>query len=332
MKLSILDQSPISSNQTAQEALYNSVNLAQAGESFRYTRYWIAEHHDLSGLACPAPEVMLGLIGANTKTIRIGSGATLLPHYKPYKVAEVFNTLATLFPNRIDLGIGRAPGGSAEATNALSDNFLQKVFNMPNAVKELLSYIYDESTSSHHFGKVKASPLPRNPAVPWLLGTSLKSALLAAENGMAYAFGQFMSDKDGVDIIKQYRDSFQPKKKGQKSEVILTVSAICADTTEEAVEIAQSMLVWSFQRKNGDSNRGIPTIEEAKAYNLNEKEKDSLEQKKKHVIIGNPTEVKQKLLELHKTYQADEIMIVTITHSQVDKIRSYELIAKEFGL
>lgn len=126
MRLSILDQSPISSNQTPQEALYESMKLAQIGEKLGYTRYWIAEHHDLPGLACPAPEVMLGFIGAHTKSIRIGAGAVLLPHYKPFKVAEVYNMLATLFPGRIDVGIGRAPGGSAEVTNALSDNFYNR--------------------------------------------------------------------------------------------------------------------------------------------------------------------------------------------------------------
>ncbi|HHY21985.1 MAG TPA: MsnO8 family LLM class oxidoreductase [Bacilli bacterium] len=128
MKLSILDQSPVSTNQTTKQALEESLSIAKAGDELGYTRYWIAEHHDLAGLACPSPEVMLGYIGANTSKIRIGSGATLLPHYKPYKIAEIFHTLATLFPGRIDIGIGRAPGGSAEATNALSNNYLQQTF------------------------------------------------------------------------------------------------------------------------------------------------------------------------------------------------------------
>ncbi len=140
MRLSILDQAPISSNQTPKDALNASLNLAKAGEEFGYTRFWMAEHHDLSGLACPAPEVMLSYIGANTHKIRIGSGAVLLPHYKPYKVAETFNLLATLFPGRVDVGIGRAPGGSAEATNALSDHFLQNVWDMPNSLEYSASF------------------------------------------------------------------------------------------------------------------------------------------------------------------------------------------------
>ena len=198
MKLSILDQSPISSNQTAKEALNESMELAKLGELLGYTRYWITEHHDLTGLASSAPEVMLGYIGANTNTIRIGSGAVLLPHYKPFKVAEVYNTLATLFPGRVDVGLGRAPGGSAEATNALSDNFLQNVYKMPSLVKEFLHFLDSDFPSDHEFSKISASPVPEVAPVPWLLGTGKKSALLAAENGLSYAFGHFMSEEDGA--------------------------------------------------------------------------------------------------------------------------------------
>src|SRR5690606_3615768 len=171
-------------------------------EQFGYTRYWIAEHHDLPGLACSAPEVMLGFIGAHTSKIRIGAGAVLLPHYKPYKVAEIYNMLATLFPNRVDIGIGRSPGGSAEATNALSDNFLQKVFKMPELVKELLQFFHQDFPSDHEFSKVNASPVPEVMPKPWMLGTSEKSALLAAKFGLSYVFGQFMSDQDGAAIVQ----------------------------------------------------------------------------------------------------------------------------------
>lgn len=183
MKVSILDQSPVSSHQTPAEALEASMQLAKAGDKLGYERYWIAEHHDLSGLACSAPEVMLGYIGAQTNRIRIGSGAVLLPHYKPYKVAETYNMLATLFPGRVDLGIGRAPGGSAEATNALSDNFLQQVFKMPELVEELLQFLDDKFPAEHEYAKLSASPLPPVSPEPWLLGTSKKvpSSLLETE-------------------------------------------------------------------------------------------------------------------------------------------------------
>ncbi|WP_284035425.1 LLM class flavin-dependent oxidoreductase [Neobacillus sp. 114] len=328
MKISILDLSPISSNQTAKEALDESLKLAQAGDELGYTRYWISEHHDLPGLACSAPEVMISYIGANTNRIRIGSGAVLLPHYKPYKLAEVYNMLATLYPNRIDIGIGRAPGGSAEATNALSDNFLQQVWKMPDLVKELLHFLKNDFPEEHEFSKVKASPLPELPPMPWILGTSKKSALLAAEHGLAYAFGQFMSDKDGADIIQQYLDAFQPNKHSQSPHVLLTVSVVCAETTEKAEEIALSNFIWALQKENGEGLY-VPSIQEAKQYELNEKELEKLAAVKKRMIIGNPLEVKRKLEQLQASYNADEIMILTITHSPKDRIKSYRLIAEK---
>ncbi|GAM13376.1 LLM class flavin-dependent oxidoreductase [Mesobacillus selenatarsenatis] len=328
MKLSILDQAPISANQTAKEALEESVLLAQTAENLGYTRFWIAEHHDIPGLACPAPEVMLPYIGARTSKIRIGSGAVLLPHYKPYKVAELYNLLATLFPGRIDVGIGRAPGGSAEVTNALSDNFLQNVWKLPESLKELLHFVNHEHPEGSELAKIKAAPLPDVRPEPWLLGTSEKSARLAADYGIAYAFGLFMSDKDPQDILQVYYDSFKPGSI-KSPQTILTVSAICAKTTEQAEEIALSSLIWSIQQGNGEGSSGVPSIEDAKEYKLEEEDYKTVEDMKRKMIIGDPKQVKERLLDLHKKYNADEIMILTITYSPEDRIKSYELIAGE---
>lgn len=327
MKLSILDQAPVSSNQTAKEALEQSVLLAQSAERLGYTRYWIAEHHDLPGLACPAPEVMLPYIGARTSRIRIGSGAVLLPHYRPYKVAETYNMLATLFPDRIDIGIGRAPGGSAEVTNALSEHFLQNVWKMPETLKDLLHFIHDDHPEESENAKIKAAPLPEIPPEPWLLGTSKKSALLAAEHGLAYAFGMFMSDKDAMEIFDLYKGSFQPGSI-EAPKTILAVSAVCAETTEQAEEIALSSLCWSLQRKNGGGLRGVPSIAEAKEFNLSSSEEEELRMMREKMIIGNPADVKARLLELQKQTKTDEIMIITITYSPQDRLNSYSLIAE----
>lgn len=326
MKLSILDQSPISSNQTAQDALYESVKLAQLGDELGYTRYWIAEHHDLKGLACSAPEVMLSLIGAKTKRIRIGSGAVLLPHYKPFKIAEIFNMLATLYPNRIDLGLGRAPGGSAEATNALSNNFLQKVYQFPELVDELLHFFNQDFPDDHDFSRVTASPFPDVTPVPWILGTSRKSAILAAEKGLPYAFGQFMSEVDGKLIVNEYKNMFKPSKQLKNPQTLLTVTAVCAETTEKAEEIALSNLIWSLQKDKGEGDF-VPSIEEAKNYKLTNVEKQKLEERKAQMIIGNPQEVSQSLMDLQEKFDVDEIMIVTITHDPEDRLKSYKLIA-----
>jgi luciferase family oxidoreductase group 1 len=329
LKLSILDQSPISWGYTPQQALQASIELAEAGERLGFIRYWIAEHHNFSGLTCSAPEVMLSYIGANTKSIRIGAGAVLLPHYKPYRVAETYNMLATLFPGRIDLGIGRAPGGSAEASMALSDNFLENVRKMPNAVEELLHFLQNDYPSDHMYSKIKASPVPEVSPEPWILGTSEKSAVLAAKNGTAYAFGHFMSDKPGTEILKTYREQFKPGRTQKSPKSIIAVSVICAETTEKAEKLALPVLLWRVQKAKGEGDKGVPALEDAKNYYPMEKWSQIIHEAKKKMIIGNPIEVRQELMRMQKLYQADEIMIVTITHRYEDRIRSYELLSKE---
>ncbi|QQK80144.1 LLM class flavin-dependent oxidoreductase [Salicibibacter cibi] len=323
MKISILDQSPISSNQTAEEALNESMELAQMGERLGYERFWMTEHHDLPGLACSAPEVVLSYIGAKTDAIRLGTGAVLLPHYKPYKIAEIHHQLATLFPDRIDLGIGRAPGGSAEVTNALNDNFLQNVYKMPELVGELLAYLKDQVP------KVSASPIPSASPTPWMLGTSEKSAVFAGEFGLSYVFGQFMSDEDGQEIAQQYVDAFTPGKQAQTPQIIVTISAICAETTAKAEEIALSPLIWQLQKEKGNEGHGIPSIQEAKNYPLTDKERERLESMKQRMIIGDPQETWAQMQEIQAKCQADEIMIMTSPYSPEDRVRSYEYIAGE---
>ncbi|WNB92849.1 LLM class flavin-dependent oxidoreductase [Bacillus sp. NEB1478] len=329
MRLSILDQSPISKGYTAQQALLASLKLAQAGEQFGYQRYWIAEHHNFHGLTCPAPEVMLSYIGANTSTIRIGAGAVLLPHYKPYRIAETYNLLATLFPDRIDLGIGRAPGGSAEAAMALSDNFLANVQKMPDMITELLHFLHNDHPFEHMFSKISASPIPEKLPVPWILGTSEKSARLAAGNGTSYAFGHFMSDKNGPEIINTYRKQFKPSKKQQKAEVIIAVSVICAETTDKAEELALPVLFWRIQNAKGEGDKGVPTLEETQLYFSKDDRKQILKEAKKKMIIGDPITVKLALKQLQESHGADEVMVVTITHRYEDRIKSYKLLANE---
>jgi luciferase family oxidoreductase group 1 len=329
MKLSILDQSPISAGYTPFDALQASLKLAQAGEKLGYKRYWIAEHHSFSGLTCPAPEVMISYIGAHTSKIRIGAGAVLLPHYKPFRVAETYNLLATLFPGRIDLGIGRAPGGSAEATMALSDNFLKNVRKAPESIKELLHFLHGDYPSDHMFSKVLPNPVPETIPETWILGTSEKSAISAAENGTAYAFGHFMSEKDGPKIMDTYKKKFRPGKMLQQPKSIAAVSVICGETTAKAEELALPVILWRIQNAKGKGNKGVPTVEEAKDYFNNQNRKEIIKEAKNKMVIGNPSEVSQELINLQTEYGADELMIVTITHNYEDRLRSYDLISNE---
>ena len=325
MKLSILDQSPISSGKTARDALQTSIRLAQLGEKLGYERYWIAEHHDLFGLACPNPDVMLGVIGAQTEKIRIGAGAVLLPYYKPFRVAETYNLLATLFPNRIDLGLGRAPGGSAEVSLALSDNYLKQVSRYSESIDELLKFLHDQFPEEEPYGKISPTPVPNTPPQTWLLGTSEKSAILAAEKGMKYAFGHFMTDVDGPKVVETYRRKFH--KKDSEPYTIVAVHVICADTIEKAEEIALSTIVWNIlQQQTPDGSLAIPSISEAKKYTFSEEDHIYFNDIKEKMIIGDPVTVKEKMEHLKEIYQADEWMVVTITHQEEDKFRSYELL------
>lgn len=321
MKLSILDQAPVAEGQTQREALEASMRLAQTGDAYGYTRFWAAEHHGWSSLASSSPEVFLGYVGARTNRIRIGSGAVLLPYYKPYKVAENFNMLATLFGDRVDIGIGRAPGGSAEVSEALSDGFLQQVFKMPELVDELVGYVEDTDAGA------SAHPIPPERPELWMLGTSRKSAVFAAEKGLAYCFGQFMSDEAGADILNTYREQYNPRHDDARPYSIMGVSVVCAETTEAAQDIASSWLIWQLQQSHG-VNGAIPSIEAAKAYQLTPEDEEKIANMRKKMIIGNPHQVVDALKALQDSSGADEFMIITITFSPEDKRRSYQYIAQ----
>jgi len=327
----MLDQAPISAGKTPREALEAAVKLAQLGEELGYQRYWIAEHHDLFGLACPNPDVMLGVIGSATKSIRIGAGAVLLPYYKPFRVAETYNLLQTLFPDRVDLGLGRAPGGSAEVSLALSDNYLKQVNEYSKRIDELLAFLHERYPEDHPYGKISPTPVPDTPPEAWLLGTSGKSAVLAAEKGMDYSFGHFMTDFDGPEIVQTYREQFHKQHDGE-GKVIVAVTVICAETTEEAEVLALSNFLWKIQQEKQVDNRTVPSVEEARNYDFSEKEMRQIEKMKKKMILGNPAEVREQMEALNERYKADEWMVVTITHEEEAKFRSYRLLAEEFGL
>lgn len=328
MKLSILDQSPISYGQSAEDALNDSIALAKLGESLGYKRYWIAEHHDLFGLACPNPDVMLGVIGSQTNKIKIGAGAVLLPYYKPFRVAETYNLLATLFPDRIDLGIGRAPGGSAEVSMALSDNYLEQVRKYPQLIDELLMFLRREFPEDHHYGKIKPTPIPNTPPKVWMLGTSEKSAHLAAKRGMNYAFGHFMTDYNGPKIVNNYRENYK-KYNGNSPYVIVAVNVICAETDELAEELAQSYFLWSILQNLQVNKKFVPTLKAAKAYQYTKNDLAMINDKKKTMAIGSPETIKEKLFEIQHTYNANELMIITIAHDKHAVRESYRLIAKQ---
>ncbi len=303
LQLSVLDLVPIFAGADAQKALSEAVRLAQSAERLGYTRYWVPEHHDMKALASACPEVLLAHIGAHTRTIRIGSGAVLLPHYKPLKVAEAFHLLATLYPDRIDLGIGRAPGGSAHASMALND-YLQQVRQFPEALHDLVELLGDQYRVAGQ--SVSAWPVPSVPPQLWMLGTNVKGAQYAAEYGTGYVFGQFMSDGDGKAIIDDYRRNFRTSALQQLPKSIVAVGAVCAETQAEAEQLAEG--VKGFISGNADPKRQTSP--------------------QKRMITGDPRQIKVQLMEIQAYYGVDEIMLVSMIPDYDKRIRSYELIAE----
>ncbi|WP_256223554.1 MsnO8 family LLM class oxidoreductase [Paenibacillus sp. 1_12] len=305
MKLSVLDLVPLIGEVSAQFALQQALLLAQTAERLGYHRYWVAEHHDMPGLACTAPEVLLAHIGALTKRIRIGSGALLLPHYKPIKVAESFHLLAALYPDRIDLGIGRAPGGSAHVSMALSSNFLENLRLMPDSLKalmELLTHTYRIEGEP-----VLARPIPVQAPEVWMLGTNHKSASYAAQYGTGYVFGQFMSDNDASEMLSAYRQQYVPSALSNGSRTLVAVGVICAETEETARQLA---------------------LQAAKSFKLADHQEEERAVSKRKLLMGTPQHIKSELDQLGQFYGVDEFIIVTPILDYEQRLRSFELLAE----
>ncbi|WP_174818559.1 LLM class flavin-dependent oxidoreductase [Paenibacillus kobensis] len=309
LKLSVLDLVPVYDNRGDTYALEKAAELARTAEELGYTRYWIAEHHGMPQLACPSPEVLLAHIGARTKRIRIGSGALLLPHYKPLKVAESFRMLASLYPGRIDLGIGRAPGGDAHVSMALSGNFIENVSQMPGKLNDISLLLQDSFT--YEGEPVGARPNPPVQPEVWLLGTNKRSAEYAAAFGMGYVFGQFMSDTGAEEVLRTYRESFVPSPLCPEPRMIVTIGAVCAATDEEAARIVRSgQSLFRQEMPNGNTE----TYSERK------------------LLVGTAESIITRLHELSVRYGVNEFMLVTTVPDYEQRLRSYERLAQYLNL
>src|SRR3954471_19909512 len=240
MRLSVLDQSPVSEGSTGSAALHNTIDLARHADRLGYHRYWVAEHHGGAMLAGPSPEVLIGPIASATGGIRVGSGGVMLPHYSPLKVAENFSILAGLYGDRIDLGIGRAAGTDPMTTHALQrDRSVPPRDDFPDQLAELLAYLEDDIPAEHPFARLTNLPgLPEHPQ-PWLLGSSAQSAIWAAQLGLPYAFADFINS-DGAEIAGVYRERFDAGQRLPAARTAVAVWALAADTDEEAEALASS--------------------------------------------------------------------------------------------
>ena len=329
MKLSVLDQSPIAEGMSPQEALNNTVKLAQHTEKLGFERFWVSEHHDSTSLAGSSPEVLIAHLAQNTSRIRVGSGGVMLPHYSSYKVAENFRLLEGLNPNRIDLGLGRAPGGMPMATMALHDGKPRDVNRYPEQIDDLLGYLTDSLPDAHPYQGLTAAPMIKTMPEVWMLGSSPSSAMLAAQKGLPYTFAQFINGEGGPQYTQAYRNNFVPSEYLKEPKNIVAVFAICAETDEEAERVASSIDLAILMIEQGMRSNGTPSPEKAAAYQYTPFEEMRVRENRKRMVVGGPKKVKEKLLALSEQYQTDEIMLVSITYDFKDKLKSFELIANE---
>jgi luciferase family oxidoreductase group 1 len=332
MRLSVLDQSPISEGSTGVDALRNTLDLARLADELGYHRYWVAEHHGGPMLAGPSPEVLIGPIAAATEEIRVGSGGVMLPHYSPLKVAESFTILAALFPGRIDLGLGRAAGTDPLTTYALQRDRRQvSPDDFPQQLGELLAYLDDSLPADHPFHRLAAT-LPGRPElpVPWLLGSSPQSAIWAGELGLRYAFADFINPA-GSEIAAVYRQRFQPERDLAAPSVAVAASVLCAPTDEQAEHLASSSRM-SFTLLRRNELIPIPPPEKALAFFAREGKQPSSAMPGRRAIIGSPETVRAGIEALAGEYGADEVIAVTITYDHAARRRSYELIAEAMGV
>ena len=330
VRLGVLDQSPVISGHSPAEAIAQTVSLARLAEELGYHRYWLAEHHAIAALADPCPEMLACRVAAATSRIRVGTGGVLLPYYSPLKVAETFRMLEALFPGRIDLGLGRAPGGDPRTALALMDGRFEGADRMPQQVQDLVGFLDRTLDPRHPHASVKAQPAGDTTPEVWLLGSSDYSGALAAQLGLRFAFAHFISAHGGDAVSRAYRDSYRPSAREPQARSLVCVFVICARTRAEAEQLAASIDLRRLHMAKG-IDAPVPTAEEARSYRYSLQERVYVEQQRARLVHGDPAEVREKLLALKEAFRADEIMIITITGDYESRRTSYRLLAEAFS-
>src|SRR5579875_1186849 len=330
MKLSVLDQSPVGAS--AAEAVRETIALARHVDRLGYHRYWLAEHHGSPGLASTAPEILIARVAAETRFLRVGSGGVMLSHYSPLKVAETFRMLEALYPGRIDLGVGRAPGSDQLTAIALQHGpGALGLEYYPSQIADLIGFLGNRLPPDHPFARIRVMPEGESEPELWLLGSSDQSALYAAYFGCPFSYAHFISDEGGAEIMRAYRERFRPSERLARPQASIGVFVLCADSDAEAHRLAASRDLMRLRLERGIL-APVPPPEEALAYPYTEAELRRLAHHRRRQIVGAPEAVKARLLQLAALYQVDEIVVLTICHDVAARRRSYTLLAEAFGL
>ena len=330
--LSVLDLATVGRGFTPADALQNSTELAREVERLGYQRHWVAEHHNMPGIASSSPPVLLAHLAGVTSTIRVGSGGLMLPNHAPLAVAEQFGMLEALHPGRIDLGIGRAPGTDPVTARALRRGpSMPTADDFPEQLGELLGYFAGSQPPGHPYEHITAVPARGYRPSIWLLGSSTYSAHAAGVLGMPFSFAYHFAPAALMDALHAYRSAFQPSSDLDAPYVMLGASVICAETDEQAQWVA-SPGVLAFLRLRSGRPDVYPTPEEAAEYRLTPFEREMANDRMSSQFVGDPATVRAGLERLVEQTGADELMISTMVHGQADRLESYRLVAREFSL
>jgi luciferase family oxidoreductase group 1 len=328
MRLSVLDQAPVTSGNTAEGALKKAEELAILADELGYRRMWMAEHHGTNTFVSSAPEVTAAHLAAKTKNIRIGTGGVMMMHYSPLKLAEVFKTLSAFSPGRIDFGVGRAPGGDTHSMYALSEGRQPMLNNMYEKFDTALKLINDEAPEDGLYNKSIATPSQIVLPEAWLLGSSGSSALKAARMGVGYSFAQFFNGSMTKEILDAYKKNFQPSAFMEKPEINVSYMVTTAETKEEAEFEARPQDISRLLLMKGQIAQTL-TPEEAENYRLTEIDRMTIKENRKLHLVGAAKEIATFLQEEQVHYEFDEAMICSIPHSQEKRLDVYRLLARE---
>jgi luciferase family oxidoreductase group 1 len=322
-ELSVLDLSPVPEGSSAAQSLANTLDLARHAEGLGYKRYWLAEHHNMPGIASAATSVVIGHVAAGTRTIRVGAGGIMLPNHAPLVIAEQFGTLAALHPGRVDLGLGRAPGTDMATARALRRNLEAGVDSFPNDVIELMAYFQPAAPDQ----RVRAVPGEGEEVEVWILGSSTYGAQLAAILGLPYAFASHFAPAEMEHAMEIYRARFQPSESLQAPRLMLGVNVFAADTDEEAQLLFSSLQQTFVNLRTGRPGKLPPPVE-GYYEQLDPMARAMLDQALSCSIIGSPEKVRQGLEDFIRRTRADELMVTAQIFDHSARKRSFEILAE----
>ncbi|GAA5625364.1 limonene 1,2-monooxygenase [Brucella sp. NBRC 12953] len=324
--LSVLDLSPVPEGSDAGQSLRNTLELAQQAEKLGFTRYWLAEHHNMPGIASAATSVVIGHVAAGTSTIRVGAGGIMLPNHSPLVIAEQFGTLASLFPGRIDLGLGRAPGTDQMTAHALRRNLESSANDFPRDVVELLNYFKPADPAQ----RVQAVPGAGLNVPAWILGSSLFGAQLAAMLGLPYGFASHFAPADMERAVELYRERFEPSEYLQKPYVMLGLNVIAADTDEEAHHLFTSQLQAFVNLRSGRPGK-LPAPVVGYQEQLDPSAQALVRQMLSCRVVGGPETVDKGIREFAERTGADELMVTGMIYDHQKRLRSYEIVSNSMA-